>query len=919
MPRGGGASPQGLGNMAERGEEMSKALVRASALLAASSLALAANIAHAQDATSAEKQREENIIVTGTRGSLENAERQKRDSDVLIDGISADDIGALPDESIADSLVRIPGLTANDDENGFSEVSVRGLGPDLANTTYNGRILPSTRLDSRRLDLGDLPTEGVARAYVQKTSDAGTIEGGLGGTIGLESVHPLETRRRGFTLVARGMTDDVAQALKGVYGFKPWGYRTEASYVGKIADNFGIAASYAHVRQTNAAPSTQLVNPRTRTLTPDADGDGLFDIVAGNAGINMGAGTQVRDSVIATAQWRPVSSLTATLDGYYISNGGQSSPINFIATNNNTVPNQPTTYVAVDSLVRRYVGYTTLYQETVNISDQKSQQIQGGFNLKWDNGGPLQAAFDISWARAKVSGHNASAIIKTLPNNPKRTAAGQIRPFGYDTTDPHNIVLDFGTQAANDYMLTEIDENNPYLTDTAKAARLDFKYDRRLGFIGSMEFGLRADRRVKDNTPDGNAYTFGGLTTNPALDASYLIGKPYPLKDAAKWLGGATVWTLPIFDLDKLRAFETSPVAVYNNQRVNDVRGDSAVSEDTFAAYYQANIDAGPLKGNIGLRWFKTNATIDGFALANATATAVAQEVKHSYDYWLPSLNLRYALGDGLFLRLGLSKTVSRPIFSAVRIGSAIDYTTIVAGSTVTRGNPDLKPYTSKNADLSLEWYPGKAMSFAVQGFYKQVNNFITDDLIDGELETPSGTSIPVVFNTSVNDPTVRHFYGFEIIARRDFDFLPGVLSNLGVRFDYSHNWTDATQGYQTVDTATTGTQIFLTPNNFTKETVNGQLYYSTRGFDLRFAYRYYSPYMRENSNGYQSRPGGTLDMTTSILLGRGFRLIGSVRNLTKTHIYSTQIDARYPDAYGIPRNVLYSGRQLTVGVRAQF
>jgi hypothetical protein len=141
------------------------------------------------------------------------------------------------------------------------------------------------------------------------------------------------------------------------------------------------------------------------------------------------------------------------------------------------------------------------------------------------------------------------------------------------------------------------------------------------------------------------------------------------------------------------------------------------------------------------------------------------------------------------------------------------------------------------------------------------------------------------------------------------------MLSNLGVRFDYSHNWTDATQDYQTVN----GGRINLTPNNFTKETVNGQLYYTSRGFDLRFAYRYYSPYMRENSNGYQSRPGGTLDVTTSILLARGFRLIGSVRNLTKSKIYSTQVDARYPDAYGIPRNVLYSGRQLTVGVRAQF
>ena len=195
---------------------------------------------------------------------------------------------------------------------------------------------------------------------------------------------------------------------------------------------------------------------------------------------------------------------------------------------------------------------------------------------------------------------------------------------------------------------------------------------------------------------------------------------------------------------------------------------------------------------------------------------------------------------------------MSRPIFSAVRIGSAIDFSTVIPGAIINRGNPDLLPYTSKNADLSLEWYPSKAMSFAVQGFYKQVDNFITPGSVDGTLVMPDGSVIPVTYSTSVNDPTKRHFYGFEIIARRDFNFLPGVLRNLGVRFDYAHNWTDAVQDYQSVNDGVAH-QVFLTPNNFTPSTANAQLYYSTPGFDMRLAYRYYSPYMRENSNGYRA------------------------------------------------------------------
>lgn len=914
---------------------MMKATARLGMMLAASTVAMLAAEAAAQtqdtpdgtqapattQATTATPITEatnpqQDVVVTGTRGALESAERAKRDAPVTIDEISADDIGALPDESIADSLVRVPGLTANDNENGFAEVSVRGLGADLANTTYNGRVLPSTRIDTRRLNLGDLPTEGIQRAFVQKTAQASTIEGGLAGTVGLESIHPLETRRRGLQLVGRAITDDVSQDIKGVYGYKPWGYRGEATYVGRLTDRFGVAVSYAHIQQTNAAPSTQLVNYMTRTITPDADGDKLFDAIPNNAGVNMGATNQKRDSVLAMVQWRPTDALTASLDGYYIDSIDDGHPVNFISMNNATANKAPTTYDVVDSVVRHYVGYTGLYQETVQDNHTNTRQLQGGFNLKFDNGGPFSAVFDVSYAQARVTGENLSAIVRTLPNDAKRTVAGQIRPFSFDDRDPKNITLDFGAQSPTDYMLTEIDEGNPFQNDTIKAGRLDFHYDRPLSIIGSMDFGLKVDGRVKDAEPDGNAYTFGGLTTNPALDATYLAASPNPLAKIANYLGGAGAVTFPLYDLAKLLALESNPKAVYNTQAIMDARNKARIGEDTLALYYQANLAAGShLTGNVGVRYFITDETIDGFNIANATATPAAVEIKHSYHYFLPSLNLRYAPVRSLVIRAALSKTMSRPIFSAIRIGTAIDFSTLLPGATITRGNPDLKPFTSKNADLGVEWYPSKAMTFAVQGFYKSVTNFITDSLVSDTVVSPSGASIPVFINTSINDPTKRYFAGIEVIARRDFDFLPGPLRNLGLRLDYSHNWTDAIQQYASLDK----TQVSLTPNNFTPSVLNAQLYYTAGRTDVRLAYRYYSPYVRENSNGYQSRPDGTLDLSGSVGLYRGIRAIAIIRNLTKSYTFSTLEDYRYPDAYGLPRNVIYPGRSVTFGLRAGF
>ncbi len=109
------------------------------------------------------------IVVTGIRAALHNAENHKGNADVAIDGLTADDIGALPDISISEWLTRIAGDTANDTARGSDQVAIRGLRPDPASTEYNGRILPTADGVNRRVGLGGLPTEGAGRL---RTEDA---------------------------------------------------------------------------------------------------------------------------------------------------------------------------------------------------------------------------------------------------------------------------------------------------------------------------------------------------------------------------------------------------------------------------------------------------------------------------------------------------------------------------------------------------------------------------------------------------------------------------------------------------------------------------------------------------------------------------------------------------------------------------
>src|SRR5262245_49805519 len=111
--------------------------IRGARLGASSLLVLAAALASpafAQNAPDAD----EEIVVTGYRRSLADALETKRTADHVVEAIAADDLGRLPDVSIGEALARLPGLATNRDRGNSTEISVRGLGPDLSNTFLNG-------------------------------------------------------------------------------------------------------------------------------------------------------------------------------------------------------------------------------------------------------------------------------------------------------------------------------------------------------------------------------------------------------------------------------------------------------------------------------------------------------------------------------------------------------------------------------------------------------------------------------------------------------------------------------------------------------------------------------------------------------------------------------------------------------------
>ena len=157
----------------------------------ASAIMLTATAVQAQnadaDATTTDL---DTVVVTGIRAGIEGAISTKRDSSSIVEAISAEDIGKLPDVSIAESIARLPGLAAQRVAGRAQVISVRGLSPDFATTLLNGREMVSTG-DNRSVEFDQYPSELVNGVTIYKTPDAALVGQGLSGTIDMRTIRPL--------------------------------------------------------------------------------------------------------------------------------------------------------------------------------------------------------------------------------------------------------------------------------------------------------------------------------------------------------------------------------------------------------------------------------------------------------------------------------------------------------------------------------------------------------------------------------------------------------------------------------------------------------------------------------------------------------------------------------------------------------
>ncbi len=292
-------------------------------LLATGGVAGAQN-APATTGAGAQKEGIETVVVTGIRAGIEDAIELKRESSSIVEAISAEDIGKLPDTSIAESISRLPGITSQRAEGRASAISLRGTDPGFTTALLNGREQVSTG-DNRSIEFEQYPSELLSAVVVYKTPDAQLVGQGLAGTIDLRTTRPLEYGRQATVLNVRGemnSNDDLGADSDDM------GFRASFSYIDQFLDDtLGVTFGYAHLESPLATRGAGTYEPWHTNGTPSAGSDnptgvvnpgvGANDFVTNGIKVRADMGENVRDGAMAALEWRPTDSFTSILDLYY--------------------------------------------------------------------------------------------------------------------------------------------------------------------------------------------------------------------------------------------------------------------------------------------------------------------------------------------------------------------------------------------------------------------------------------------------------------------------------------------------------------------------------------------------------------------------------------------------------------------------
>ena len=808
---------------------LSVALASATMMLAAQAHAQSAQPAdQTEEATDATKKDDakdlDKVTVTGIRGAIERSIDMKQESGNIVEAVSAEDIGKLPDVSIADSVARLPGITAQRFGGRAQEINIRGFSGDFSTTTLNGREQVSLG-NNRGVEFDQYPSEVMSSVVVYKTQNAGLIGQGLSGTVDLRTVRPLSYDKRTVAVNLRGDMNKGGDV-------KEYGNRFSAMYIDQFADNtIGLALGYA--RMDNPSQSREFGSW------------GYDNGLLGGAEVFNYQTKNRRDGLTGTLQFRPNDRWESTLDVFYskFDVDQNRAGLQFGTVWGST--GQPVSSTRNENNLVTHAVFQNLRPVVRNDENNYRDELT---SIGWRNDFTINEAWSVSFDLSHSSADRKHQILEGYAVLNPALAGDRLEmtlnpsgwfdfATGYDYTDASILRLaDPGGWGGDRWQAGYL--KDMYIEDKLNAARVDFDYAFSGGPLGKLEFGANYSERTKSRASDENTLC---LAANCASSNPIYASIP----------GDAVVGASPgfagidnVMDLD-LTGMLGSTYFLSPKSHPDISNKNWEVSEKLLTAYIQATIDTelwgAPLTGNFGVQAVRADQSSDAIAMFNGVPISGVSSYGATYTELLPSLNLKLGLPSDLNVRFAVGRQMARPRMDEMVASANFGYDPILQEFSGGGGNAALRPWLANSVDLSVEKYFGGSGYVTAGVFFKNLQSYIynASTRFDfSQLPVPTGnfpaTSTMGWFTQPVNGAGGT-LQGYEVALNVPFELIWKPLLGFGFQGNYSDVSSSIHPGSATAQLP-----------GLSKYISNMSLYFERWGFSARVSQRSRSQFRGE-------------------------------------------------------------------------
>ncbi|MFC3096035.1 TonB-dependent receptor [Alteromonas sediminis] len=714
------------------------------------------------------------IQVTGIRGSLMRSMDTKRESVGVVDAINSEDIGKFPDTNLAESLQRITGVSIDRQNGEGSRVTVRGFGPDFNLVTLNGRQLPTNSGLGRSFDFGDLASEGVAGVEIYKTGKAHVPTGGIGATINILSLKPLEAGEMKASFGVKAVND--TSTITG----DAWTPEFSGLYSDTFLDDTVGVAIVASIQERNNGAQSALTDSWAEVdgasvrdgVSLDGTRPGAGDIVAIPRAVayKLDEIERTRTNAQLTLQYAPLDTLTFTLD-YTYAEQEVSTSYNDVSFWVAQVPDEVlwSEGPIVSPLVYKETGREPDFPHAAGGGASRNELNSVGINIEWLATEDLEFTFDYHESESTrepddmIRGTNSFLTVAGLRGQSRESTTIDYRgdipvttTTASDPLSPDDMRLT-GSVFGNSWAEMDIEQgqfSGKWYIDSDQTIDFGVGLTKVANFEASSNvqrntWGVNAASALGSMsdlmTPASLAGIFDSFNSGDQITNNFFIfdytevaaravflesldpSNPlYLAPDPGNPVGSCGNAFCPDFDPGFGNNFEEETVSAFIQYRLLGEIGDFPFSILAGLRYEETEVLSSSASRNYTrVDWVGATEWI-----AIDDGTEVPSGLEAEYDNLMPSLDIDVDIHDDMKLRYSYSETIARAGYGALigslNIAPFIQYNSSgLYRATGNIGNPGLLPYESENHDVSYEWYYDDASYFSIGYFNKTVSNFI--------------------------------------------------------------------------------------------------------------------------------------------------------------------------------------------------